>query len=332
MVLQLTRDDLSKVWTMQAAVESMRQLCVTEAAGHTISAERIHIPLSHGFIRILPGVLIDEKVLGYKEFHSGSDGMRVTIHLFDLESGAPLAHMDASQVTLLRTGAMGAVAMSKLVDPTAQTVGVIGSGKEAMTALEGLALVRPDIKSGSVFSPNPTRRADFASAANTNFGFELRVADSAPDAVGDVDVVIAATNSFGRIALEGSWLRPGIHINSIGSTALEQREIDPEVWRLADRIVIDTPRLLHESGDAVAAAAENAFDPESIVTIADAFTSEVPIRTSPDQTTMYKSVGTGLQDMAAAYRIYTEAQAAGLGHDVDDFVLPLSMVRPGERK
>src|SRR5262245_61462589 len=147
---------------MARAIDAMEALCREEAAGRTLSADRIHIRLERGFFRILPGVLTGMHVLGYKEFHSGSQGMRYAIHLFDLETGAPLAVMDGNYVTAIRTGAMAGVALKHLSPATATDVAVIGSGAEARTEMEALMTVRPGIQRGRVYSPNAEHRAAFA--------------------------------------------------------------------------------------------------------------------------------------------------------------------------
>lgn len=254
MVLKLSATHIASLWNMPLAVETMQSLCVSEAAARTLSSDRIHIELPRGgFLRVLPGVLLDKGVMGYKEFHTGADGPRYTIHLFDYESGRHLAYLDAGGITVLRTGAMGAVALKRLAPENASLLGVIGSGKEALSAIQGLKLVRPDITEGWIYSPNPTSRESFASKVADELGISLKPVDSGIAAVRDAHVVIAATTTRGHVALQGSWLRKGIHISSVAATSPETREIDEDVWALADRVIVDTPRLLEESGDAIAA-------------------------------------------------------------------------------
>lgn len=323
MPLHLTADQVASVWSMPVAVPVMRQLCREEAAGQTLSADRIHIPTSSGFLRILPGVLLDSGVLGYKEFHSGGDGMRYTVHLFDFESGTPLAVMDGSNITTVRTGAMGAVGLEALVDPSAQTVGFIGSGKEATAALEGLRCVLPRITRGWNFSPNPNSRSEFAVAAADRHGVQLEPLDSAAEVAAKADVLITATMTRGKIALEGAWLRPGTHVSSIASTAPEQREADAQVFAAADRIVVDTSRLLEESGDAIDALAQGTLAVDKVVTISDVVAGSAIGRRSADDLTLYKSVGTGLQDVASALEIYKRALGDGIGTHVEGIDFPV---------
>jgi alanine dehydrogenase len=314
--------DVRRTLDITGAIQAMEDLCKEEADNQTLSADRIHIRLPRAFLRILPGVLLRSGVLGYKEFHGGSSGMRYSIHLFDLASGEPLAMLDAGYVTALRTGAMAGIALKYLAPPNAKRVGVIGSGMEARSEMAALMTVRPDIRSGRVFSPNPDHRAAFARDMSNSYNIELEAVATARDAIDEAEVLLCATGGATELALRGEWLHSGLHINSIGSTAPEQREIAPDVWRAAHRIALDTRRLLHESGDAIAAAAESAIDESKIVELNQIVAGLVPGRTDAQQVTLYKSVGTGLQDIAAAYWIYQAAKAMGLGSDVADFVTP----------
>lgn len=310
---------------MPAAIQAMEALCREEAAGRTLSADRIHIPLGRGFLRILPGVLTGMGVLGYKEFHSGSDGMRYAVHLFEFETGAPLAVMDGNYVTAIRTGAMAGVALKYLAPPNATEVAVIGSGAEARTEMEALMTVHPGIRRGRVFSRSAERRDRFAAEMRERHRLEMVAVETPEAAIDGAEIVLVATNTGGAEALSGKWLQPGQHVNSIGSTAPEQREIHPSVWQVADRIVLDTHRLLRESGDALAAKQDNAIDECKICELNQVVAGTSPGRTDARQITLYKSVGTGLQDVAAAYRIYQTALERNLGAHSAEFTTPRAM-------
>ncbi|WP_445189212.1 ornithine cyclodeaminase family protein [Pseudonocardia sp. Cha107L01] len=316
MALFLSTDDVAKVWQMPQAIDAMRELCRTEARGETISAERIHMPLPNGFMRILPGALTDVGVFGFKEFRAGSSGTQYSVSLFDLETLDALAYVDAENITTMRTGALASVGLDVMAPEDAQTIGLIGSGKEAFAALQGMSLVRPSVKSGWVYSPTPERRELFAKRARTELGIALEVATTPEEAVGEADLVTSATNSRGAEVLRGEWVKNGVHVTSIGSTAPDQREIDAAMWDRMDHVAVDTMRLLHESGDAITAAELGVrLDSARVTDIASVVAEKRPGRNSSLESTMYKSVGSGLQDIAAAYRIYTDARNMGLGRE-----------------
>lgn len=330
MPLVLQSEEVRRLLDMAGAIEAMEALCHEEAAGQTLSADRIHIRLERGMLRILPGVLSRSGVLGYKEFHTGSQGIRYAIHLFDLESGASLAVMDANDVTAIRTGAMAGVALKYLAPADASEVAMIGSGAEARTEMEALMAVRRDIRFGRVFSPRPERREAFAREMSERYGIQMRAVGEPQEAIDGAHIVLTATGTRGQEALHGAWLRPGQHVNSIGSTAPEQREIHPSVWQAADRIVLDTHRLLHESGDALVARQVGAIDDGKVCELNQVVAGISPGRTAAQQITLYKSVGTGLQDVATAYRVYRMAVEHNLGTEIVDFSAPraLSMRTP----
>jgi alanine dehydrogenase len=325
MALFLSADDVAKVWQMPQAIDAMRALCQTEARGQTISAERIHMPLPRGFMRILPGALTDVGVGGFKEFRvGGTSGTQYSVSLFDLQSGDALAYVDAGHITTMRTGAMASVALDVMAPEDVQTVGVLGSGKESFAALLGMREVRPNVQSGWVYSPNPERRESFAHRVKDELGIVLEPVAKADEAVAEADLVTSATTSNGAEVLLGEWVKNGVHVTSLGSTAPDQREINAAMWERMDRVAIDTWRLLHESGDAIIAAdAGVCLDSDRVTNIASVVSGIRPGRESDHESTMYKSVGTGLQDVASAYRIYSDARRLGLGREAPALSRPL---------
>jgi ornithine cyclodeaminase/alanine dehydrogenase len=298
-----------------------------QAAGRVIIADRINLPLPNGWIRLMPAVLLDSGVLGYKEFHltripdteSPYAEVRYTFQLFDYATGALLATLDANYLTAVRTGATAGVALKYLAPPDSTDVGLIGSGAEARTELAAVAAVR-DVRRVKVYSRDATRREQFAAEMSAVLGLDVRPVASPTDAIADVAVLLVATNTGGTgPALLGKWLRPGLHVNSVGSTLPAQREIDLDVWSAADPVVVDTRRVLDESGDSIAAHQGGVLDESKVVELGDLVAGTAAGRTSPEQITLYKSVGAAIQDVAVASYVYTRARAAGLGREVADY-------------
>ncbi len=148
-------------------------------------------------------------------------------------------------------------------------------------------------KRGVVFSPNRERRQRFCDEMAEVAGFELRPAESPEEVAREADVLLVATYTRqGGPALSGSWLHSGMHVSSIGSTLPVQREIDEQTWAVADLIVLDTPALLEESGDAIAARAAGTIEDGKVVQLYDIVAGRVAGRRDASETTLYKSVGT----------------------------------------
>jgi ornithine cyclodeaminase/alanine dehydrogenase-like protein (mu-crystallin family) len=140
---------------------------------------------------------------------------------------------------------------------------------------------------------------------------------SAEAAVDGSDIVLAAVKSS-TTALEGRWLRPGMHVNSVGTARRDQREIDVETFQRSDVIVVDTREgVFNEAGDAN--AAREAVSPDNVSELSSVVVGAAPGRTRDDQITLFKSVGTGIQDIALAAVIYERAKERRIGTDLGTF-------------
>lgn len=236
------------------------------------------------------------------------------IALWDPESGELACLMDGKNVTAMRTAGTSAAAVDRIAPQGGMRVAVLGSGREASTHVSAIATVRP-VKALAVYSPTPANREAFAKKFGEELRVECRAADSARAAVEGADLVIAAARSHDETPiLEGAWLAPGMMVVSIGSTVPEQREVDPEVAGRADVIIADVPdEVAHETGDMIAARqAGVAFD-HKIVSLGDVVRGTRAVRQTRDNIVLFKSVGSGLQDIAVAELCHAKARAAGVG-------------------
>jgi ornithine cyclodeaminase/alanine dehydrogenase len=327
MPLALTEREIRQSITMADAIAAIEEACREQAAGQALYAERVNMRVPNGWMRLMPAALLTSGVMGYKEFHLTQSverpeslaHVRYAFHLFDYHRGHQLAMLDANYLTAIRTGAASGAATKYMAPPDARRVGVIGSGAEARSQLEAVAAVRP-VEQVTVYSRSPERRERFAREMSALLGCAVVPVNQPERTIADADILIVATNTAGGgPALFGRWLRPGLHVISIGSTLPTQREIDPEVWSAADRIVVDTRRLLSESGDGIAAVEAGAVTPEAVIELQDVVAGKAAGRGSAAETTLYKSVGTALQDVAVAHRAYQAARARGLGRELPDF-------------
>jgi alanine dehydrogenase len=327
MPLVLTEQEIRQAITMADAVAAIEDACRQQAAGQALYADRVNLRLPNGWMRLMPAALVGSGVLGYKEFHltlsverpAEQAHVRYAFHLFDYARGHQLATLDANYLTAIRTGAASGVATRYQAPPDARRVGIIGSGAEARSQLEAVAAVR-SLERATVYSRAPERRERFAQEMSARLGFPIESVAAPERTIDDAEILIVATNTGGAgPALFGRWLRKGLHVISIGSTLPTQREIDPDVWAAADRIVVDTRRLLDESGDGIAAVQAGAVTPDRVAELHDVVAGQAPGRLGPGETTLYKSVGTALQDVAVAYRAYQAARAQGLGREAPDF-------------
>ncbi len=316
MVLILKHDDVvaSVDWT--DAIEAMEDGFKEEGTGGTIQPPRINIKLGDGFFRVGPGVMLNAGWMGFKAMNKQPPGVRYQVSLYSLADGDLKAIMDAQHLTTLRTGATSAVATKRLARMSRTVVGVLGSGVEARAQLEAMHALGI-VAEARVFSRTPAKREAFAKHYTKQFGVPVKPVATAREAVDGCGVVVAAVSS-NETVLYGAWLTPGMHVNSVGTARPTQREIDPATFQRADIIVVDTKEgVLTEAGDAL--AAKDVIDPDKVYELGALVTGRAPSRSNDDQITLFKSVGSAVQDIALAIRVYQNAKEKGIGLDLAGF-------------
>jgi ornithine cyclodeaminase/alanine dehydrogenase len=318
MTLLLDNSEVVAAADMGSVIDALESAMAVEARGGVVTVPRVNLAVGEtGFFRVGPVVIQELDVMGLKAFNSGAGGLvRYLIALWRVSSGELLALLDASTLTAIRTGAVTGVAQRALTRGREQhEAGVIGSGLEARTNLQAICAVAP-IQRVKVFSPRPERRAEFALEMSERLGIEVVAVDS-PQEAADTQTVLVATNTgpgSGVIALEGRWLDGSEHVNTIGSTMSSLREVDGATFGRAELVVLDTLDAHAESGDLQAAAREGHWDEAKVRWLADVLVDEPPV---VDGLTVFKSVGTGLQDIVAAKSVYDTAVELGLGQSID---------------
>lgn len=320
----LSDKDVRELADMPAVVHALQHGLRAEAASGAVLPERMNLSLGETMLRVMPAILPGAGVMGLKFFYGTlSGGIRYSVFVADISSGEVLACVDAAYLTALRTGATSGVATRGLAREDSRTVGLVGSGLEAETNLTAVCAVRP-VDSVRVYSPNAGRREAFALRMAPKLGVDIEPVDSPERAVAGQDVVVVATNTGrdGDVAYRGAWMEPGQHVVSIGSTASFLRELDVEGFLRPDVVVLDAPHtaMRHESGD-MAALAREMPDWAPAGLLADVLTDSVG-RSSPDQVTLFKSVGTAAQDLIAAHAVYQLACDQGRGLLVPDLNEP----------
>lgn len=212
-----------------------------------------------------------------------------TILLVDPQTGAPLAVMDGTVITEMRTAAVSAVATNLLAAPDAHVLAILGSGVQARSHWEALPMVRTfdDVR---VWSPNEKHAAQFASAIGAR-------TTNPEQAVRGADVVVTVTSSRTPI-LKGAWLKPGCHVNAVGACRPDWRELDEEAMAHVN-FVDSREAARQEAGDILLAGAEIYAE------IGEALAGKVPARAG--ETTIFKSLGMAVEDVQAALLVYRAA-------------------------
>jgi len=315
-MLLLTEADVKSVLTMptalQAVEDSFRQLA--EGTALLQVRQRLHIP-GKSYLIYMAAADLTGGYMGLKIYSTSREGARFFVPLFDAESGRPLAMIEADYLGQMRTGAASGLATRILAREDARAAAIIGTGLQARTQLEAIALVRK-LESVCAFSRDAQRREQFAKEMSVSLGVPVRPAASAEEAVRDRDIVVTSTTSTSPV-VEGRWLRPGVHVNAIGVNAPHRRELDADAVRRCDVVAVDSRgQSMLESGDLIQVFGNDPSHWTAVREMADIVAGKVPGRTSRGQITLFKSNGIAVEDVVVAGRVYQLALERGVGQSI----------------
>jgi ornithine cyclodeaminase len=236
------------------------------------------------------------------------------ITLIDAETGTPLALMDGTRITAMRTAAVSAVATRHLARTDASVATIIGTGVQARTHAEALACVR-ELSEIRIVGRRPDAAQQLA--AELADRLPARAFDDAAAALDGADIVATVTASPAPVFAPEA-IAPGTHINAVGAYTATTREVPSETVAAARVFVDDRTAALSEAGDLLLAIADGAIDESHVVgTLGEVLIGQVQGRTDAQQITIFESLGLGLEDIAAASQVYGRALEDGIGTDVE---------------
>jgi len=287
----LNEDDVRKVLRMEDLIPAMADALRELSTGAILQPLRTVLPVSEheGFLGVMPacGRALGAKLVTFYPQNKDLHTHHAMILLFRPETGEPLAVMDGRLITEMRTAAVSAVATKLFARADTKVLTILGSGVQARSHLEALRLVR-EFSEVRVWSPR--------NAGSFAREFKVRAATSAEEAARGADVIVVATAATTPV-LCGEWLAPGAHINAVGATRPNWRELDDDVLRRATIYVESREAALKESGDVIAAGKEP-------IEIGEVIAGKQRGRTSADEITLFKSVGVAAEDVATADLVY----------------------------
>ena len=239
--------------------------------------------------------------------------------LFDAQFGTLLAIADASSITAIRTAAVSGLATRHLARDDADTLAILGAGVLGMPHIEAVCAVRP-IRHVRIWSRSGTGAGGRAHALATRaatLGLDVELCESVEAAVTRADVVCTITSSRTPV-LEGRWLAQGAHVNAVGASLKDARELDSAAVAQARFFADRRESVMAEAGDFLIPLAEGVITLDHLRgELGDLVAGNVEGRTSPDQMTVFKSLGLAVEDVAALRHIYTQATARGRGQTID---------------
>jgi len=328
-VLILSHRDVVAALPPQSCAEAMAAVLAARARGETYHPLRtvMRSPEAAGLMGLMPswrgaqgdgGAAFALKAICIMPGNParGLDAHQGTVTLFDGETGVPTAILDASAVTEIRTAAVTAVATGLLARADARTLAVLGAGVQGRAHLTSLAGVR-DFEQVRVYSPTRAHAEALAEAAALP-GAQVSAAATAEDAVRGADVVVAATNSREPV-LDRAWLMPGAHVNAVGASTPQAREIDTATVAASALFCDSRESVRHEAGEFQLAIREGAIGGEEHIRaeIGEVLAGSAPGRRDDGELTLFRSLGIGVEDLAAAEVAVAAAREQGLGTEVE---------------
>ncbi|NNG01003.1 MAG: ornithine cyclodeaminase family protein [Desulfobacteraceae bacterium] len=279
----------------------------------------MRIPETRNVMGMMPAYLDVPKVMGIKviSVFPGNETTRYESHqggvlLFEMNNGLPLALVDASAITTIRTAAVSAVATRLLARGTAADLAILGSGTQAWSHLEAMLLVR-GIHRVRVWSRNPVNAMQFSKTAAERFDIDIVSPESIENTLTGADLICTTTASPEPV-LPGHLIAGGAHINAVGACLPHTRELDSEAIRKSLLFVDRRESVMNESGDFLIPVDEGVIDTGHIRgEIGELIEDRIPGRRSESDITVFKSLGLAVEDIAVAHHLYMTAEKADAG-------------------
>ena len=321
----ITRSEVERLLPIADCVIVMRGAMIATSAGKVSLPIRqfMAIPGAPGKLAIMPGTMEDPACFGiklvckYDRPHGDPLGTHVgMVMLFDSARGVPLAMIEGSSLTAIRTSAASALATDVLARKDATRLAIIGTGEQAARHVHAMRAVR-DIAHVTVWGRDPARAADFAAGIARATGLPVITAPGAAEAIAGADIVCTATSAKAPV-LAGSALEPGMHVNLVGSAIPATAEVDAEAVRRSRYYVDYRVAAMAAAGELLQAIAAGVVGSGHIVgEIGEVLLGRAAGRQNADDITLYKSLGVASQDLAAAYAIWEKAEREDAGQIVE---------------
>jgi ornithine cyclodeaminase/alanine dehydrogenase-like protein (mu-crystallin family) len=283
-----------------------------EALGHVEHQPTVELHSGRGAFRIKTGGTYYLNSFGFKAYAGG--GRRI-VYLYDTRANLN-AIVDVIHLTQMRTGAASGLAAKYMARPDAETMGIIGSGKEARTQLEAFSRVRK-LKHVKVFSRSAENREGFAKEMTERTGIEVEPVASGEEAVKGTDMVVTITSASDPV-LFGPWLEEGMHISGVGATGMYRRELDDEAVARCNNIVVETMDVgQNECGELIHAAQRGMLRWAQVREMKDIVSGAIPGRAKASDITLFDSIGIGSEDVAITDYVVRKAREKGIGTVLD---------------
>ena len=317
----LSKADIGRLLDLDRTVDAVAEAFSAFQEGKCLIAPvvNLHMDHVHGELHIKAAYVESLSLISTKLIHAFYDnprkyrlptGMGLLV-LADGLTGRPLAVMDSSQITFLRTGASGALGIRYLAREDSRVAALVGAGVNGRMQLRGLRLARP-VEEIRVYDLDAGAAASCAAEMSAELAVPVRACASLREAVRGADILITCTPSRTPF-IHKDWIEPGMHINAIGADGNGKQELEADVF-VGAKVVVDHAGQCVSFGETSWPIRKGLLRAEDIYAeIGELTSGQKPGRTSPEEVTIYDATGVAIQDLAAAGLALLTAEAAGAG-------------------
>jgi alanine dehydrogenase len=322
-IIILSREEVRSCLPISEAIKAVTDAYKAFAEGLVEMPPVVHLDVAkyRGEVDIKSGAAENFGLIGTKIASGYYDNPKLglppgvaVIILMDLKTSMPLAIMDGSYITAVRTGAAGAVAASVLARKEVRMVGVIGSGTQGRMQVLALKELFP-LEQVKVYNINESNSKKYAVEMSERLGIDVQAVKTVKNAVSDVDIIVTATPSKKAMVMD-EWIQSGVHINAIGADGPGKQELDPRIMQRA-KIVVDSLKQCRVIGEIQHALAQGLIQESDIhAEIGEILIGKKLGRETDEEITLFDSTGLAIQDIAAAYVVYQLAKQKKMGQRV----------------
>jgi alanine dehydrogenase len=323
--IYLTQDDVKKVLDMKSTLEAVEEGFKEMGNDNIEMPPRVYLHFDKGVLIAMPAYMPGLNAAGTKlvTVHPNNKkehnlpAVIARIILNSPENGVPLAIMDGTYITALRTGAAGAIGIKYLSRKDSQIVGLCGAGVQGRSQVMGLMEVRPKVKKIKVFDIIPEIKEAFIEEMQETYpSVEFEGVNSAKDAAKKSDILITCTPSP-EAFIDGLWIKKGCHISAIGADTGAKRELMTSVITKMDKRVVDFIPQAFVVGDFKVPKEEGVITETDIYAeMGEIVAGKKKGREHPDEITMFKATGLAIQDVGTAHKVYRLAKSKSIGIEI----------------
>jgi ornithine cyclodeaminase/alanine dehydrogenase-like protein (mu-crystallin family) len=312
----IDREEVARRLTYEMCIPIVRDAMIAFSRGETRQLLRSIIPLADGrMFGVMPGAMGASAPFGAKlisvfpeNFAKGIQSHQGLVILFDPENGAPVCVVHAGEITAIRTAAASAVATDALARKNANRMAILGYGEQAATHARAIGKVRK-LQSIKIWGRSSERARTLAEQLQTELAIPVSSAGDVKEAVAEADIICTVTSASEPI-LKGAWVRAGTHVNLVGSSHAGPVEVDNDLV-VHSRFIADSREgVLAQGAEFLRAKAAGLIgDDHTVAEIGQVLAGEIEGRRSPEEITVYKSLGHVVQDLSTAWALYSQPES-----------------------